>query len=123
VPPRSRRGIAARARLRLERDRAVGAAHPDRSHRTVAAPLELLGKADHPGEESQPLSVAVLLEVAQLRGIGVALAVIAGDQPDQHQLPRREAGQAGIKDQVVGVAMVVVVVDRGADVVQQTGRP
>ena len=61
--------------------------------------------------------------VAELGRVGIALAVVAGDQADQHQLARREPRQPGVEDQVVRVAVVVVVVDRRADVVQHARRP
>ena len=55
--------------------------------------------------------------------VGRALAVVAGDLADQRGLARREAGQAGVEDQVARVLVVVVVVDGRADVVQHRRRP
>ena len=56
-------------------------------------------------------------------GVGHALAVIARRLGDDRDLDRREAGQPGVEDQVARVLVVVVVVDRHADVVQHARRP
>src|SRR4051794_13325325 len=46
------RGLA--GSLRLELYPPVLSLEPDRAHRAVAAPLELLGEPDNPGEEREP---------------------------------------------------------------------
>src|ERR1700720_4629979 len=48
-------------------------------------------------------------------------AVVAGEGGDDLDLGRIEAGEAGVGNQVIGVLVVVAVVDRVADVVQQRG--
>jgi len=49
--------------------------------------------------------------------------VVAGGLADQRGLARGEAGQPGVQDQVARVLVVVVVVDGGADVVQDGRGP
>ena len=121
-PDRHRRALA--RGLGGQRDGA-GAVRLDAhvGDRLVARALELLGQADDRRQQRQPLVVLLARERAELGRVGLALAVVAGDQRDQLELARREAGQPAVQDQVARVLVVVVVVDGGADVVQHAGGP
>ncbi len=81
-------GVAVRVGLRLERHGAAVRRDAHVRDRAVAAPLQLLGEPDHAAQEAEPVVVAGLGEVAEVGRVGLALAVIARDQPDQDQLAR-----------------------------------
>ena len=72
---------------------------------------------------AQQVLVALARERLELAERRRALAVVAGELGDQRGLARREARQPGVEDQVARVLVVVVVVDRRADVVQHRRRP
>ena len=57
------------------------------------------------------------------RLLGRGAPVIARHVGDQLDLPRREAAQVAVQDQVVGVLVMLLVIDQVADVVQQRGGP
>src|SRR4051812_5961601 len=102
---------------------AVLGAHLDGRDDLIAAALELLREPDRAREERQPPGVVLASELPELGRVGLALPVVAGDQPYEVELARREAGKARVEDQVARVLVMVVVVDRGPDVVQHAGRP
>src|SRR5260370_11035805 len=84
--------------------------------------VEGVGDAQQDGEAADGL---LLPGLERREGRVLALrqraAVVAGEVGDDLDLGRIEAGEAGVGDQVVGVLVVVAVVDRVADVVQQRG--
>ena len=71
----------------------------------------------------EQVAVALARDADELAEARVALAVVAGGLADQRDSRGREARHAGVEDQVARVLVVVVVVDRDADVVQHRGRP
>ena len=77
------------------------------------------GSTCDPGAASSPSSIR-RLELLEVRH---ALAVIARGLRDERDLARREARQAGVEDEIARVLVVVVVVDRHADVVQHARAP
>ena len=60
---------------------------------------------------------------AKGRADGTTLAVVAHGLADERDLALVEPGQAGVEDEVARVLVVVVVVDRHADVVERAGGP
>src|SRR5439155_2646468 len=106
APSRPDRHVGLGRGVRVDSHLAVARAHLHRRDALVAAPLELLGEPDRPGEQRQPLLVVLVRELPELGRVGLALAVVAGDQRDQVQLARREARQARVEDQVARVLVV-----------------
>jgi len=72
----------------------------DADDRPVAAALELLGQADHAAQQHEAIGVALALELPKRGGVGLSLAVPAGDQGHELQLAGLEAGQSRALDQV-----------------------
>ena len=99
----------------------IDGGHVRRADAQVAAALEVLGEAQEDREAVQARLVAVLGERRELAEVRHALAVIARGLRDERDLARREAREAGVEDEVAGVAVMVVVVHRHADVVQDAG--
>ncbi len=94
-----------------------------RAHELVARALEVLGEAQQRRAAVQALGVALAEQRRHRPRHGHALAVVARGLRDDRRLDRREPRQAAVEDQVAGVLVVVVVVDRHADVVQHARRP
>src|SRR5215218_8831023 len=103
--------------LEPQLDAAVAHLDARGAHGLVARALELLAEAQQCGAARHEPVVAITRERGERPERRVALAVIAGDLPDQRGLARRVAGQPGVQDQVARMLVVVVVVDRGPDVV------
>ena len=89
----------------------------------VAAAVEVLGEPQQRRQAHQEQLVAGLAQRRELAELGRPLAVVAHGLRDQRELALAEPGQAGGEDQVARVLVMVVVVDRHADVVQHPGRP
>src|SRR3954447_14576162 len=89
----------------------------------VAAALEVLGDAQERGHPVEAVLVALLGDRIERPERRHALAVVADRLADQRDLALTEPRQAGVQHEVAGVLVVVVVVDRHADVVQQRGGP
>ena len=111
------------AALQRQLDRAVVHRDARVADRLVARALELLGDAQQRRAAGEQLLVALAPERRELAQPRLALAVVARGLADHRRLARREAGQAGVEDQVARVLVVVVVVDRRADVVEDRGGP
>ena len=109
--------------LHRQADRAVVGVHVRLADALVAASLEVLGEAQEDRHAVQALVVAVVRQGLELLEVRHALAVIAGRLRDERDLARREPRQAGVEDEVARVLVVVVVVDRHADVVQHARAP
>ena len=93
-------------------------------HGLVARALELLGQPQQRWRSAaRRCSSPLRASGSNSPSDGHALAVIARHLADQRHLARGEARQPGVEDQVARVLVVVVVVDRHADVVQHRRRP
>ena len=85
----------------------------------VAASLEVLGEPQQHRAADEQVLVAGPRQRRERAEVGVALAVVAHRLADQRDLALREAREPGAEDQVARVLVMVVVVDRHADVVEQ----
>src|SRR5271166_109019 len=104
-------------------DTAVVERHVGRADELVARALEILGQAKQRRAPVEPLDVSLAEQRRHRPGGRHPLAVIAGGLGDDRRLDRLEARQAAVEDQISGVLVVVVVVDRHADVVEHAGCP
>ena len=92
----------------------------DGRHRLCVTAVEPLGQTDHGRQPfHRPPQLRRKRAVALVRLLRQRLAVIARDERNDLGLLRLEAAQAAVLDQVIGVAMMPLVTDVDADVVQQ----
>ena len=83
----------------------------------------MLGEREHRGETRQQPIIARCAQRCELAQLRRALAVVAHRLSDQRLFALAEPGQPGGEDEVAGVLVVIVVVDRHADVVEHAGGP
>lgn len=113
-------GIAGRPQLQQRIVAAV--VQIDAGQHLRMAAVERFGQPQHRREDANhPARPAPQLTVAVVVSFRRPAPVISGDQRHHLDLGRIEAAQISVRDQVVGMLVVIFVADMHADVMQQRG--